>query len=157
MVAEKGERCYTRPTMAETAYKRRQYLVDRAYQLRFVTRLFLILLAIAATTCLVSSGLLWRNMYAPHPEASPALITAALIAVSLTILVELLIAVPIVFFFGIRHTHRVVGPLQRIKHTLEAIGAGDFSQRLTLRDGDVLQDLAKAINEMAEQLQRLLR
>ncbi|MBI4343112.1 MAG: HAMP domain-containing protein [Candidatus Omnitrophica bacterium] len=143
--------------MDGATYKRRQYLVDRAYQLRFVTRLFLVLLSIAALTCLVSSGLLWRNMYVPHQDASPALMTAALIAVSLTILVELLIAVPIVFFLGIRHTHRIVGPLKRLRRTLEAIGAGDFSQRITLRNGDALEDLAKAINEMAEQLQRLPR
>ena len=135
-------------------FKRRQYLVDRAYQLRFVTRLFLMLLVVAVLTSLASSGLLWRNMYSP--ESSPSLLTAALIAISLTILLELLIAVPIVIFFGIRYTHRVVGPMKRLKHTLEAIGSGDFSQRITLREGDVLQELATAINNMAEQLQQRL-
>ena len=141
--------------MSGQNFKRRQYLVDRTYQLRFVTRLFLLLLSIAAITSLASSGLLWKNMYSL--DSNPALLTSALIAVSVTILIELLIAVPIVIFFGIRYTHRVVGPMKRLKQMLEAIGNGDFSQRITLRPGDVLQDLAKAINAMAERLQRLPR
>ena len=138
--------------MSGQNFKRRQYLVDRTYQLRFVTRLFLMLLSVAALTSLASSGLLWRNMYSP--DSNPALLTSALIAISLTILIELLIAVPIVIFFGIRYTHRVVGPMKRIKQTLETIGNGDFSQRIILREGDVLQELATAINTMAERLQQ---
>ena len=137
-----------------TVFKRRRYLVDREYQLQFITRVLFLLLAIAGATCLTASGLLWQNMYSAHQDVSPTLITTALIAISLTLLVELVIAVPVVFYFGIRHTHRVVGPMNRIKRTLEAISNGDFSQRIILRPGDVLQDLAKAINEMAERLQQ---
>lgn len=140
-----------------TVFKRRQYLVDREYQLQFITRVLFLLLAIAGATCLTASALLWQNMYSAHQDVSPTLMTTALIAISLTLLVELVIAVPVVFYFGVRHTHRVVGPMNRIKQTLEAIGNGDFSQRITLRPGDVLQDLAKAINAMAERLQRLPR
>ena len=138
--------------MSGQNFKRRQYLVDRTYQLRFVTRLFLLLLSIAAITSLASSGLLWKNMYSS--DSNPALLTSALIAVSVTILIELLIAVPIVIFFGIRYTHRVVGPMKRLKQMLDAIGNGDFSQRITLRENDVLKDLAAAINQMAEKLQQ---
>ena len=134
-------------------YQRRQYLVDRAYQLRFVTRLFMAILAIAGLACLISSGLLWQNLYVPHQETSPALMTSALIAVSLTLLVELLIAIPLIFMLGIRQTHRVVGPMKRITQALKAIGAGDFSQRITLREGDALQELAHTINRMAEHLE----
>ena len=50
--------------MTEPPYKRKQYLMDRVYQLRFVTRLFLIILVVAAASALVSSVLVWRNMYA---------------------------------------------------------------------------------------------
>ena len=135
-------------------FKRRQYLVDRKYQLRFVTRIFMAVLAIGALACLVSSALLWQNLYVSHQETSPALMMSALIAVSLTLLVELLISIPIIFILGIRQSHRVVGPMKRIARALEAIGSGDFSQRITLREGDALEDLAQAINRMAENLQR---
>ena len=136
-----------------TPYKRKQYLVDRAYQLRFVTRLFLIILLVATASALVSSILVWRNTYTPG-QTSQEVFIVALVAISSTLLIELLLAIPLIFVLGIRQSHRIVGPMNRIKQTLEAIGQGDFSKRITLRQGDALEDLANAINQMAERLQQ---
>ena len=135
----------------ELPYRRTQYLVDRGYQLRFVTRVFVVVLVVAVVSALISTGLLWMNMYRPDLEQSTTLI-AALIAVATTLLVELLISIPLVYFLGIRQSHRVVGPVNRMKRVLEAIGAGDFSQRIIVRRGDALEDMAKTINQMAERL-----
>ena len=137
----------------ELPYRRKQYLVDRGYQLRFVTRVFVVVLIVAVVSSLISTGLLWTNMYRPDLEQQATLI-AALIAVASTLLIELLIAIPLVYFLGIRQSHRVVGPVNRIKRVLEAIGAGDFSQRIVLRRGDALEGLAKSINQMADSLQQ---
>lgn len=138
---------------AQPPYKRKIYLVDRAYQLRFVTRLFMGVLGIAVASSLIASGLLWRQLYTPELGTSGPLVTG-LVAVSATLLVELLLAIPLIFFLGIRQSHRIVGPMKRMKATLEAIGRGDFSQRLVLRQGDTLEELAQAINKMAEALQQ---
>ena len=138
---------------AELPYRRKQYLVDRGYQLRFVTRVFVVVLIVAVVSSLISTSLLWTNMYRADLEQQATLI-AALIAVATTLLVELLISIPLVYFLGIRQSHRVVGPVNRIKRVLEAIGAGDFSQRIVLRRGDALEGLAKSINEMADSLQQ---
>ena len=135
------------------AYTRTKYLVDRAYQLRFVTRLFMVVLAVAVASSLIASTLLWRQLYQPELGSSATLVTG-LVAVATTLLVELLIAIPLVFLLGIRQSHRIVGPMKRIQKSLEAIGQGDFSQRLVLREGDVLTDLAASINRMAEALQQ---
>ena len=138
---------------AEPPYKRKQYLVDRAYQLRFVTRLFLIILLVATASALVSSILVWRNTYTPG-QTSQDVFIVALVAIASTLLVELLLAIPLIFVLGIRQSHRIVGPMNRIKQVLAAIGQGDFSKRITLRQGDALEDLANAINQMAERLQQ---
>ena len=137
----------------EAPYKRTQYLVDRDYQLRFVTKVFLIVFAVAVVSSLISTGLLWTNMYRPNLEPQTLLI-ASLIAVATTLLIELLIAIPIIYVLGIRQSHRIVGPMKRIQRTLEAIGTGDFSQRIILRQGDALEGLAKGINRMAESLEQ---
>lgn len=137
----------------EQPYKRKQYLVDRTYQLRFVTRIFMAVLMVATVSSLLSTGLLWYNMYRTDLESQVPLISS-FIAVAVTLLIELLLAIPIVFFLGIRQSHRIVGPMNRIKRILEAVGNGDFSQRITLRQGDALEDLAKSINQMSEQLQQ---
>ena len=91
-------------------------------------------------------------MYLPEGNSHVMLI-ACLISVAVTLLFELLLAFPIVFYIGVRQSHRIVGPMNRLKQMLEAIGQGDFSQRITLRKGDALEDLAAAINRMAESLQ----
>ena len=137
----------------EPPYKRKQYLVDRAYQIRFVTRIFTVVLAVGVISSLLSTSLLWMNMYRPE-LGSTTLLVGCLVAVAVTLLIELLIAIPIVFFLGIQQSHRIVGPMNRIKQTLEAIGKGGFSRRITLRKGDALEDLAKSINQMAESLQQ---
>lgn len=136
-----------------TQYKRRQYLVDRTYQLRFVTHIFMAVLAIAITSSLISTGLLWSNMYRPELQTNIMLVSS-LVAVAATLLIELLLAIPIVFFLGIRQSHRVVGPMNRLKRMLHAIGEGDFSQRIILREGDALEDLSQDLNQMVERLQQ---
>ena len=138
---------------SENQQPRGQQLTDTAFQLRFVTRLFMAVLAIAATSSLISSLLLWKQMYVPGQGPQVSLIVS-FIAVATTLLVELLLAIPIVFYLGIKQSHRIIGPMRRIQRTLEAIGKGDFSQQITLRRGDMLVDLAETINRMAENLQK---
>ena len=144
---------WRRDDTPQVPFKRRQYLVDRPYQLRFVTRLFMGVLGIAVASSLIASVILWRQLYTPELGTNAPLVTG-LVAVSATLLVELLLSIPLIFFLGIRQSHRVVGPMKRIKATLQAIGDGDFSQRITLRKGDALEDTAEAINKMAESLQQ---
>jgi len=135
----------------EAPYKRKQYLVDRPYQIRFVTRVFLVVLAVAVVSSFLATGLLWMNMYRPDLEQQ-TLLVSSLIAIATTLLIELLLSIPIVFILGIRQSHRIVGPMGRLKRMIEAIGTGDFSQRIILRQGDALEDLAKSLNAMTEQL-----
>lgn len=138
---------------APKPYKRTQYLVDSGFQLRFVTRLFMAVLGVASMSALISSGLLWKNL-SISGQWPNTLLTTSLIAISTTLLIELLLAIPIIFYLGIRQSHRIIGPVGRLKRTLEAIAQGDFSQRIILREGDVLDEVAKSINQMAENLQR---
>ena len=139
--------------MTTRPFKRKRRLVDTNYQLRFTTWLFATVLAVVvATSVLIALGVLWVNLYQPEVGRQAAF-AAAWIAVATTLLIELLLAIPIVFYLGIRQSHHVVGPTNQIKRVLDAIGRGDFSQRVTLRKGDVLTELADAINQMAETLQ----
>lgn len=134
-------------------YKRRQYLVDRDYQLRFVTRIFMAVLAIAVLSSLIASAVVWTNVHRPELEPN-ALLNACLLTVAIILLIELILSIPIIAVLSIRQSHRIVGPINRIKTTLEAIGRGDFTQRIAVRHGDALEDLAASINQMAQRLQQ---
>lgn len=140
--------------MSEQKFVRKQYLVDRGYQLRFVTRIFAAVLTVAVISSLIATGLLWGTMYQPAETGMQIHLTVALIAIAVTLLIELLLSIPVVFFLGIRQSHRIVGPMNRIKKILESYSNGDFSQRIVLREGDALEDLAKALNAMADRLQQ---
>lgn len=137
----------------QSRHIRRQYLVDRAYQLQFVTRVFIAMFGIAVVSSGIASLMLWFNMYRANSGEQTHLIVA-FIAVSITLIVELLISIPIAYYFGIRQSHKIVGPMVRLKRTIDAIGQGDYSQRITLRKGDALIDLAEKINGMAENLEK---
>jgi len=126
---------------------------DRTYQSRFIINVFLIILTIAVASSCVAVALLWTLLYRPGAAQQPTL-TAALIGVAVVVVAELLLAAPIAYYVGLRQSNQVVGPLRRVIRTLGSIGSGDFSKRVTLRQGDVLEMVARAINEMTEQLHK---
>ncbi len=67
----------------------------------------------------------------------------------------LLICFVIVIFSVVFYiTHKYYGPLISINRFLEGIAKGDYSQRVVIRKGDELQDLADHLNQMAESLQK---
>lgn len=135
---------------------RRQYLVDRSYQLRFVTRLFLAVLVVAVTAAFVASALVWKHLSETDQGAS-LWATVCLVSIAATLLVEMLIAIPLIFMLGVRQSHSIVGPMQRIKRGLDAISRGEFSHRITCRRGDALEELVGWINHMAEALDKRQR
>ena len=126
---------------------------DRTYQIRFVTRMLLLVVTVAVASTGLTIALLWALFYRPGGSPQGSLI-AALTGVAAVALIELLLAAPIVYVLGVRQSRQVVGPLRRITRTLGAIGSGDFSQRLIVRHDDILEPLASSINRMAERLQK---
>ena len=68
--------------------------------------------------------------------------------------IELLLLVPLLIWTGLWITHKMVGPFGRIKFALDQMGRGNYTVRLNLRKGDVLMELAEAINRLADSMQR---
>jgi methyl-accepting chemotaxis protein len=132
---------------------RKQLLVNRPYQILFASRMVLVTFALATLSYLGAMAILWRYMHQPRLEARYYVI-AGLMGAAITLLIELIVMIPILYYYGIRQSHRVVGPLQRIVAVLDALGQGDYAQRVTMRTSDVLSDLAKAINRMAAKLEQ---
>ncbi len=53
-------------------------------------------------------------------------------------------------------SHKIAGPLYRLERAAEAMGQGDLSQRIHLRDGDELQAFAKSMDLAVAELRRQL-
>jgi hypothetical protein len=61
-----------------------------------------------------------------------------------------------VFFIAdaLRFAHKIVGPLYRIRKTIEAVVAGEQVELIHLRKGDFLVELKDEINEMLKILEQ---
>lgn len=53
-----------------------------------------------------------------------------------------------VIFITVIYSHRVVGPLVGIKRVVKAIGAGDLTQTIHIRQKDAIQPMAAALNTL---------
>jgi len=79
----------------------------------------------------------------------------------MTPLKTLVVFVPIIFvvmtIIVIFISHRIAGPLHRLKQYMQRVGKGDFSVRLRFRTYDEIHDVADSFNEMVEGLKRLTK
>jgi len=106
-----------------------------------------------ATAALGTYGALWFTLYS-FELLKEAYIKALFSTILWTIVLELVVLIPLVSWLGIFLTHRVAGPLVRIRAALSQMAKGDFDIHLQLRKGDALMDLAEDINRLAEFLRR---
>lgn len=164
-------------------FVRRNYFVYKGFQLRFAATIFIatfIVSVIAVWTTYVTT---WNELaqevksqtfynriksaYDKNQEESKnmemmnSIITVEFSEifdqVSGTLLLRLLIGSLVLFVLSIFVSHKIAGPLYRIKNAADAIQDGDLSVDLTnLRAGDELTELAQTINGAIVKLRKLL-
>lgn len=62
------------------------------------------------------------------------------------------------FMIALLVSHKIAGPVYRLKKSMEQVSAGDLSLLIKLREGDELQELKDSFNEMVNSLrQRAVR
>lgn len=93
--------------------------------------------------------LIWETV--AHELAIPELIAQALFPalhrVNRIILIGLPIVFGLIFFFALRLSHRLAGPLERIEKELEGMAhTGDFTKPLKIRPSDEMHHLVAKIN-----------
>jgi methyl-accepting chemotaxis protein len=100
-----------------------------------------------------------RELIVATDPVSPVLIPLknASAFLSRMILLKLGLLMGGIWLAAIVISHRIVGPLYRLRECLKKVGAGDFSTRMNLRKGDAFQDIAKLFNEMMETLNRKIK
>jgi methyl-accepting chemotaxis protein len=143
---------------------RRHFLIDRNFQLKWMLKIF-------GLTSLVSIIIGWTIFYAVWDAtttqlkglvAQAVLKQDQVLPISSTIkssiasglLTRGLILLFIVAVFSIFLTHRVVGPIYKIKKTIRLVRDGRLSERVILRKNDEFKDLGHEINFLLESLQQ---
>jgi len=131
------------------SYKRRQYLVDRTLQLRFMLRLagsgLLLVLLAGAVMFIWGRYLLEKALYSPHLShaGSGELLQPLLLGLNLVFAV-LLIAV--IAFLTRSYLQKITGSLLRLEDHLARMEQGEVPEPLAFRSHDPLQPVGEAFN-----------
>lgn len=136
-----------------TRHRRRQYVVNRPLQFRFVNAMVLIITLMAIGTVLSVFLALWLTLRTFGLHSDPVILPL-FTTVGLTVMVLLVLIMPVVIVLGILLTHKVAGPLVRIQAALRQMAQGDYNIHLALRKGDDLIELADHINRLAQALRK---
>ena len=133
------------------SYQRRQFLVNRPLQMRFVRAMLAIVVATCASSMLATYAAV-RFTLAAYDLTQKEFFLALLGTTAWIFLLELLAITAIVTWVGIRLSHKVAGPLVRIHATLVNMANGQFDVNIRLRKGDELNEIADDINRLAAYL-----
>ncbi len=138
------------------AIKRRIVYIEKPFQVRFIFKFCLLVLA-SMVLASVILYLLSEDTYTmsyrysrldmtPTSEA----IWPALLGTNLAVFIGLIAAT---IYLTLYISFRIGGPLFRFSEDMKIIGQGDLSKRIRLREGDQLRQFAQVINDMAQGLQ----
>jgi len=137
--------------MENKTYRRRNYLIDKKFQGKFIAR-FSMLVIIGGLLTIALLYLLGTQSKTVAIQNSRvvAKTTADFI---LPLLMQTVIAVTILVgiiagILTLLMSHKISGPLYRFKKAIEALEQGDFSSEFNIRSMDQLGGLADEINNM---------
>lgn len=129
--------------------QRRQYISHKKFQFRLVgTLLIVVLIATLVTTIinhyfLLSSIVDFTMEYSRGPTGMELLMASVRPLAIILPVVFVVLAIMVVFI-----SHRIAGPLYRLKQYMEKIENGDYSVTLKFRQNDAIHDVAESFNRM---------
>lgn len=133
---------------------RKQYLTHKKFQFRMLgVLLSIVFLATLISILSVHYFTLSSIVNISWKEETGITPTEEMINASIK---SLIIVIPIIFIvltlIVILLSHRIAGPLIRLKQIMGKVGKGDFSVMLKFRKNDEIHDVADSFNEMIEGL-----
>ena len=150
-------------------HRRRRYLIDPGFQYWFIGRITILAVSIIVFSLFLLAlayqqyGDITVELMQPDPFGVSGVIRTVakhgsvfsllwpVLAVSLmgTLLVTL--------FFGLIISHRMAGPVYRMRMVLKEMTEGDLSGKLVLRKNDAFHPLAGSINSLGDSLQKTVQ
>ncbi|MBW2645608.1 MAG: hypothetical protein JRE23_05440 [Deltaproteobacteria bacterium] len=132
--------------------KRLNYLIDKSFQLRL---LFMTLISLVVFTIFVG----WQVFYAMWPIIVREAPTFRIEIIRADFLLRLLhFSVPVLLVIGVLviiFSHRIVGPIYRVKRALDDLIAGKDVQEIRFRENDEFQSLVPRINKVIQLVKEL--
>jgi methyl-accepting chemotaxis protein len=137
--------------MSARTYHRKNYLIDKKFQLTFIMKFC----AVVILSSIVIGSLIFylsRNSTTVAIEntrvfAKP---TSDFILPQLVIIVIVVASVfsSLLFVMTLFATHRIAGPMYRLRKDIDSLRGGDLTGSFIIRDKDQLKGLAKSLSDM---------
>lgn len=144
--------------MGKEVARRRKVLVDRKFQLGMSLHIVGWVYAYLVLFALVANFDAFKELLTGDAGTESYVNAVGRLQVFLQVFV-----LPLVFTFvcmclhGILFTHRLAGPLYRLKEALRRVRGGDLAADVKLREQDYFQDLCEEINALLGHLRGDLR
>ncbi len=130
--------------------KRSKYLIDKDYQLHYMK---LVLVQTLVTVFILLAGLAAFSFWPFEPSRQE--IFQTFVKSNLTIIIALiLMACALQAVVALFLSHKVAGPMYRLKRYLQDISSGADPQQIQFRRGDHLHAVQDAYNEMVMVLEK---
>jgi hypothetical protein len=140
--------------MKERGYKRRRLLIDGSQRqllaVYFIHFTIILVVFFAALAFVFNQQVLRSELTVDQKHEMASMIMA--------FSHRLWPALWILFFFLVAHSiyvsHKIAGPLYRIRCVLTSVGSGNLKARARIRRGDYLKEDAEAVNTMVRELDK---
>jgi methyl-accepting chemotaxis protein len=145
--------------METKGYKRKIYIVDKKFQYKFVLMLLFFILITVFTVSFTTFYVIWQNVIEEFffvPEASKKLGDIYVKTTELLILPLIVLSV-VSCIAGILISHRIAGPVYRMKKVAEEIAKGNLCVNVKFRKSDELHGLADSMNGMIAGVRNLVK
>jgi methyl-accepting chemotaxis protein len=129
-------------------YKRSIFLINPAFQLKFS----LIVCSIIVISTLIYPVIIYdffQLVSANNPAVAKNIVAAQKDLILFLILIQVVITL-LVFVIFIFFTHKIAGPMFKLKNHLAKIREGDAISALTFRNGDYFPDVAEEVSLFLE-------
>ena len=129
-------------------YKRSVFLINPAFQLKFS----LIVCSVIVISTLIYPVIIYdffQLVTKSMPSVSQGIVSAQKDLIFYLVLIQSVITL-LVFIVFIFFTHKIAGPLYKLKNHLAAIREGQEIRPLTFRNGDYFQDVAEEVSLFLE-------
>lgn len=130
--------------------RRRQMFVSRPLQNRIILQVSWPPAVALVSTAVVLAYLCSRlsgEAIAAHVDLP------SVVPLFLVVMAFLVVSTGFVLMSALKTSHRIAGPMYRLRKTLDAVREGDLGVRARLRSGDFLVELADDVNEFLDWLQ----
>ena len=130
---------------------RKQYLIKKGFQLRFMIVIIVAMLLIAAVTSWSVYSAVIETLYNQFHGENLALIKHA---ITYKLFIRSLLLIFAIAVLSIFISHRMAGPVYKFENTLKALVRGEKVGEIGLRKRDEFYDLAMAINSLIKSMKR---